>query len=71
MANCSGILSDFWGGFCLVDGLRVLGRIVVGGVNVWSVSGRGGWLVMRRPGELKTLCFSVYFFALLVCQKIV
>lgn len=41
MANCSGILSDFWGTFYLVDGLRVLGRIVVGGVNVWLVSGAG------------------------------
>lgn len=41
MANCSSILSDFWGGFCLVDGLRMLGRIVVGGVNVWLVSGAG------------------------------
>ena len=41
MANCSGILSDFWGTFYLVDGLRVLGRIVVGGVGVWSVSASG------------------------------
>ena len=41
MANCSSILSDFWGGFYLVDGLRVLGRIVVGGAGVWSVSASG------------------------------
>lgn len=42
MAKCSGILSDFRGDFYLVDGLWVLGRIVVGGVNVWAVSVSGG-----------------------------
>ena len=41
VANCSGILSDFWGDFYLVDGLRVLGRIVVGGGGVWSVLASG------------------------------
>lgn len=41
MANCSGILSDFWGGFCLVDGLRILGRVGGGGVGVWLVLASG------------------------------
>lgn len=41
MANCSGILLGFWGNFCLVDGLWVLGRVGGGGVNVWSVSASG------------------------------
>ena len=41
VANCSGILSDFWGDFYLVDGLWVLGHVGGGGVNVWSVSASG------------------------------
>lgn len=41
MANCSGILSDFWGNFYLVDGLRMLGRVGGGGAGVWLVSGAG------------------------------
>lgn len=41
MANCSGILSDFWGVFCLVDGSRMLGRVGGGGVGVWLVLASG------------------------------
>lgn len=41
MANCSGILSDFWGDFCLVDGLRILGRFGGGGAGVWLVLASG------------------------------
>lgn len=41
MANCSGILSDSWGDFCLVGGLRMLGRVVGGGVGVWLVLASG------------------------------